>query len=417
MGGLSVTRATDGLGNNSADANKRYVDAQIDLSPLTDTNGITENHTITATVQQDDGFAAGAPGDAVTGFGPAPTGTLVTFSFATNTIGAVFVGGTNTCTTSAAGTCSIQIVSSTAGTVTVHATTTFTIPAAGSSPSEEVTRATGTGGLNSADAQKTFVAGTLTWIKNGNDGNRLGGATFQVCRTHTLNSNTGVQVDTADVCSSPNIADTTSGTPGASNGINGPDQDADPGEFQLTNLVLGRYTVKETIAPAGWAADPDTETADDMTIADPNATITLAFVNNRPILKISGFGYTNVAQSASPTSGIVSGIATYTVNLHNYGLAAATLSNSSIAASVTGAGTGTLTCNGDAPAPALTKALTGAIAANGDLGPVTLVCTYTGMADGAKIKATLNVNYTTAGTGERAASGSPATIEFTVQGD
>ena len=39
--------------------NKRFVNAQIDLSPLTATNSITENHVITATVQQNDGLAAG----------------------------------------------------------------------------------------------------------------------------------------------------------------------------------------------------------------------------------------------------------------------------------------------------------------------------------------------------------------------
>ena len=89
--GLSVTRTTTSTGNNT-DANKRFVDAQIDLSPLTATNNIGEDHDITATVQQDDGLLLDiGGGDAVTGFGPAPVGTLVVFSFATNEIGATFV--------------------------------------------------------------------------------------------------------------------------------------------------------------------------------------------------------------------------------------------------------------------------------------------------------------------------------------
>lgn len=419
VSGLSITRTT-GTTGNGADANKRFVDAQIDLSPLTDSNSIGENHVITATVQQDDGLAASTGGgDAVSGYGPAPDGTLVVFNFQQNTIGATFVAdGTdsnadgnsgNDCVTTA-GTCSITIVSNAAGTVIVRATTTFDI---GPAPVESVTRTTGSGGLNSADASKTFVAGTLTWLKDDNAGSRLAGATFEVCRTHTLNSSTGVQVDTTDVCRS--ITDDSDGTVGASDGLNGPDQDGDAGEFRLTNLVLGRYTVRETAAPAGFALDPDTETADDMTLTDPDAAIAVAFVDNREVLKITGFGYTNSA-TGTPTSGVVSGTATFTVDLRNYGSSAATLTNSSIKAAVTGAGSGTLTCNGDGASPALEKAITGTIAAGGTLGPITLECTYTGMADGAVISATLNIKSTTNGL-ERLASGSPATVSFTVQAD
>ena len=100
-------------------------------------------------MQQDDGLPAGAPGDGATGFGPAPNGTLVTFSLVNNTAGASFVGG-NTCTTTA-GTCTVQINSSTAGSVNIHATTTFLVGGV------SLTRATGTGGLNSADANKVYV--------------------------------------------------------------------------------------------------------------------------------------------------------------------------------------------------------------------------------------------------------------------
>jgi hypothetical protein len=161
ISGVSVTRTTGSGGNNSADANKRFVDAQIDLSPLTATNLVNEEHTITATVQQDDGLAANTGGgDAVTGFGPAPDGTTVTFSFTQNTIGATFVGGVNTCNT-IGGECSIVITSSTPGTVLVHATTTFNI---GPAPVESVTRETDGLGNNSGDAEKIFedIASTTT---------------------------------------------------------------------------------------------------------------------------------------------------------------------------------------------------------------------------------------------------------------
>jgi hypothetical protein len=153
--GVSLTRATGTGGLNSADANKVYVDAQIDLSPLVDTNPVNQAHTITATVQQDDGLPANAPGgDAVTGFGPAPNGTSVTFSLLNNTANAAFVNNLNTCTTTN-GTCTVQINTSTAGSVNIHATTTFSVGG------QSLTRATGTGGNNSADALKVYVAAQI----------------------------------------------------------------------------------------------------------------------------------------------------------------------------------------------------------------------------------------------------------------
>src|SRR5262249_7205069 len=94
VGGHSLTPARgDGKSGASADANKRYVDARITLPPGTAVNAVGQPHTITATVQQDDGLTAGQGGDGVTGFAPAPNGTTVTFSLVNNTAGATFVGG------------------------------------------------------------------------------------------------------------------------------------------------------------------------------------------------------------------------------------------------------------------------------------------------------------------------------------
>ena len=108
-------------------------------------------------MQQDDGLLANTGGgNAASGFGPAPDGTLVTFSFSQNTIGATFVGDVSTCTTTGGlPPCSISITSTTVGTVLVNATTTFDI---GPAVIESVTRTTGTGGLNSADAQKEWAS-------------------------------------------------------------------------------------------------------------------------------------------------------------------------------------------------------------------------------------------------------------------
>jgi uncharacterized repeat protein (TIGR01451 family) len=131
---------------------KRFVDASVAVSPLNAVNNVGDPHTFTATVQQDDGFDAGAPGDGATGFGPAPAGTTVTLSLLNNTAGAAFVGGVSTCTTDPSGACSIQINGTTAGSVSVHAATTFAVGGV------NLTRETGTGGPNGADGVKTYVA-------------------------------------------------------------------------------------------------------------------------------------------------------------------------------------------------------------------------------------------------------------------
>src|SRR5262249_51417448 len=106
------------------------VDARIGLNPLTAANAVSTTHTITATVEKDDGLPANTGGgDAFTGFGPAP-GETVTFTL-TNSLGASasFVGG-NTCVTTASGQCTIQIVSPTAGRVTINAGTTLVVSGA-----------------------------------------------------------------------------------------------------------------------------------------------------------------------------------------------------------------------------------------------------------------------------------------------
>jgi hypothetical protein len=268
--GTNFPVATDGSAGNTGDAVKRFVDAKLSLSPLSDTNGITEDHVVTATVSQDDGLAANATGgDSVTGFGTAgvPNGTTVTFSLpaADNTAGAVFKNGVSTCTTTS-GSCSITITSNTAGSVNIHATTTFSVGGI------NLTRATGPGvGTNAGDdATKTFVDGTLRWLKHDQDGNLLGGAKFSVCRTHTWSSETSTYVDTADVCLG-------SGTPAkidddvvapVGTGANA-DNDATPGEFELSTLVLGRYVITETDAPAGYALDPTPQSVD-LSVTNPS---------------------------------------------------------------------------------------------------------------------------------------------------
>jgi hypothetical protein len=263
-----------------------------------------------------------------------------------------------------------------------------------------LTRATdGTHG-SSGNATKEFIAGSLIWYKDDNAGNALGGATFQVCRTADrfatpINPPTCVTVaDDTDLVVGPGL-----------------DQDPNPGVFKLTNLALGAYSVHETVAPDGWAVDPSTKTAS-LTLALPNATISVHFVDQRPIVKITGFGYTN-APVGTPTSGVLHGTAIFTATLHNYGNAAATLSGS---LAVTTSGATPLVCTPTSPI-----ALSGTLAADdhaaggNDDKSFTISCEYNEL-DTNTVTGTLSVSYTINGL-TRVASGSPATITFTIQGD
>jgi hypothetical protein len=57
------------------------------------------------------------------------------------------------------------------------------------------------------------------------------------------------------------------------------DKDGIAGQFRLTDLALGHYTVKEKAAPMGYALDPAIKDAD-LTLAFPGFTISSPFVNN-----------------------------------------------------------------------------------------------------------------------------------------
>jgi hypothetical protein len=403
VGGLSVSRETDGIGDNSGNATKRFVDAYIVINPPVDTNTIGDPHTFTVTLFQDDGIpVGGAGGDAATGFTPALVGNVDVTLTNDATSNYVIDLAASTCDNNqptgdnldASGQCTIVFTSNTAGTITGNATGAVTLGGVA------LTRTTNSQAPNSGPAIKHFVAGSIAWTKVDNAGALQGGATFEVCKTHNFTLPSGPMVDLVpDQCVT--VAD---------NGAL--DADAANGKFRLVGLSLGTYTVRETIAPAGFVADPDTVTVE-LTPGDTDKTIATAFVNTREVLKITGFGYTN-SPTGTPTSGVTSGTTTFTVNLHNYGSATANLTNSSLVVSVVKSA-GTVICNGTGT-DGLTRAITGTIAAAATGGPYVLVCTYTNLNDGATITADLVVKSTT-NTLEREASGSPARIRLTIQAD
>jgi len=155
-----LTRATgDGLSGDSTNATKTFVDANISISPQTDSDPIGDTHVLTVHVNVNPG----------TGFVNAPDLTTVNLTL-TNSGGAsaTFTTGPGTgtnatsCTTSGGtGTCTASIRSTTTGTTTIVAMTTVTV---GGLP---VTRSTGDGlPGDSPPATKTWTPTPTTTATN-----------------------------------------------------------------------------------------------------------------------------------------------------------------------------------------------------------------------------------------------------------
>src|SRR5262249_37892943 len=159
VSGVSLPRATgDGQSGDTGAATKRFVDGTVAIAPNA-TNGITEPHTFTVTVMQNNGLGGGFV---------AASGANVTVTL-TGTNGAVAIPQTPLSgTTNAGGQFQVTFTSDSAGQVIGNATATLTVSGV------SLTRATGdshTG--DSGPATKTFVAGSLRWKKVDGAGNLL----------------------------------------------------------------------------------------------------------------------------------------------------------------------------------------------------------------------------------------------------
>lgn len=272
VGDTTIHVATGGSADNP-DAFKVFVDGRISISP-DDVNGIGESHTFVVDVDKDVGAGAG--------FVAATEGNVDVTLTASDGAGVVLDAAASTCDDAqpngdnldANGQCTMTFTSNTTGTVTGHATVTMLLDT--SEGPITITRETdgvdGPGDSdNSDDAVKEFVDGSLAWFKNDDQGNRLGGATFEVCRTHDLDTSTNPDtfVDiTPDVCVT--VLDNAA-----------PDTNPADGEFQLVDLKLGRYTVDEVPPfPPGFEPDPDVVTVNLTLQPGPkDVTISEAFVN------------------------------------------------------------------------------------------------------------------------------------------
>ncbi len=410
LNGLLVSRQTNGVSPNSGDAVKTYVDAWITIDP-DDTNSIGESHTFTVTARQDDGSSS------TTNFVNVPDATDINVSLAHSVAGGGVIVSANSCDTDAvdpatdsngvgtvSGQCSVTFTSNTPGTVTGNASVSLTLAGL------PISRTTDGVGNNSDGAVKTFIAGSLFWEKR-YAGELQGGATFVVTRTHDYISGSDPAAFT-DITDVPvTVVDDTDGVIGP-----GVDRDPDPGQFLLTGLVLGRYTVDETVAPDGFAMDPKIETVD--VITSTQVEISDDWDNQRPIIKLTEFGYTN-APTGTPTTGVVNGTTTYTAKFKNYGGAAVAFSGTLVITTDPAPGAdvqGTVTCDGDDGGQTKSFSDTSLSAGGAETLTVTLTCTYADMQDGRALIATLNGTYTLNNL-TRTPSGIPATIRFTVQAD
>jgi hypothetical protein len=258
----TITRSTSGTAgpSGSGPATKRFVDASVTINPSA-TNSIGETHTFTVTVTPH--LATGT--------------TVKTIAISTSLSPAPGAGqsSSNTCATpvlaSGSYTCTLTVSSASVATFTANASATivFTDSATPEHTASVVRATNGNAGPNgSGPATKVFVAGTLVWHKVDQNGDPLGGATFEYCRTHTWSTALAAMVNTADVCV-PDVLDNAA-----------PDADPADGEFKIVNLVLGRYTVRETAPPAGYTMlNDDPVTAPDITPANLNSEIVTPFVN------------------------------------------------------------------------------------------------------------------------------------------
>ena len=261
--GETLTRQTNGVGNNSDDAVKRFVDARIMITPQTATNPIGSNHTLTGTFQKDDGLAAGAPGgDAVSGWAPVPDGTTLAFSLSANTAGATFVSG-STCTTTG-GSCTVQITSNTAGSVDIDVSGSITVDGETLTRDTSPTTTAIPAGCSAPEcdtANKVFDDGEFRIQKLVDGSSQLGSLSFQFRVQFCGNDSDCDPAPSGEITGSPFTVDS------ATNPL------------VIDGLEPGYYLVTEINIPSGFEPDVNPQIVQVLIGSDCPDCITLTFDN------------------------------------------------------------------------------------------------------------------------------------------
>jgi hypothetical protein len=273
VSGTSLTVATDGAAPNSGDAVKTFVDANIQITPQSDTDPINDNHVLTGHVNINAGQGAG--------FVNAPAGTVINFSL-TNSGGAtaVFVpaapAGATCNTVGATGSCTVTISSPTAGSTQIHATTTVSVGGV------SLTRSTGDSHAgDSPDASKIWDSSAVT--------TQIHNAAHQVVTTVAVGTTVHDRVSVTGTGATPTgnvtfdwfLNGTCTGAPAANSGPVGP-LDAS-GNFDATGFTFPVNTAGQRAFKAHYLGDATHPAADGacepLTVVDANISITPNGVN------------------------------------------------------------------------------------------------------------------------------------------
>lgn len=137
--GVLLHRTTDGTAGNSGPATKTWVDANIQISPLTATDPINDQHTLTGHVNINTGTG---------GYVNAPDGTVINFAIAS---GPGSLSAPSCTTSGGTGSCTDTLTSPTVGTTVVNASTAVVVGGV------TLNRITDGIGSNSGSANKTWI--------------------------------------------------------------------------------------------------------------------------------------------------------------------------------------------------------------------------------------------------------------------
>ncbi|HET9346543.1 MAG TPA: SpaA isopeptide-forming pilin-related protein [Candidatus Limnocylindrales bacterium] len=240
QGNINVPASTGDANSTTGNAVKRFVDARISIDP-DDTNSIGEYHTFTVLVEVNTGSGWTAFDDDAVTVNLTGDADNVTNNCTNGT------GDAGDTPAEGTGLCTVTFNSDTVGDVVGSASAVVNITTAQGNINVPVS--TDDANSPTGGATKSFVAGSIAWVKKDGNDQLLGGATFLVCRTDRLDSSDGTYDPEPD-------ADPDTG------GVqpfcfvvldnSAPDVDGEAGKLKVENLLLGKYNVTETIPPTGY---------------------------------------------------------------------------------------------------------------------------------------------------------------------